>query len=632
MSGLAGLISLDGRMVERQTLDRMASTALYRARDGVGLWHCGEAGLIRFKHATTPQAVHEIQPYENGRSGLVICFDGRLDNRDELLRILAGSAGLDGGAADCVIVLALFKRDGEECVQRLVGDYAFAVWQPENHRLFCARSPLGWRPMQWYRDNHVFAFATDLKTLIDGLRIDRPLNEPAIGEYLAMHFTHPTDTFWKDIHRLEPGGALTIENGRMRLWHWHNGPFPDLSNLPEDELIGQFQSLFDQSLASCMRSTSPVAAHLSGGLDSSSVVCRATELYRMGRIDTLIRPISARYPGEMHDETEWSHAVEEHIGLEALVVTPGRFDWDWARDWCAETYHLPLRPNVLGLLVASAQRARAEGICVILSGEGGDDWLSGSLGHWPDLLRQGRFRQLLRESRNQGAPVSLLRGLYRVIRSGAGPWFFHQQRRQILQPNYDCSYVVPDWLQPQWARQISLAERWQACNPVLRFNSFSQHQRYARYGLARLHVNVENAQAFIESQGVELRHPLHDLRLTTFLMGVPGHMLLRNGQRKYLLREAMRNTLPEKVRTRHGKANFSTAIVEAMLQVLTEHDADKLLCVKMGWVNGKKIWQILDAHRCWAAAKGSVAMPGDTLGAVWSALALDLWLRGVIRM
>ena len=371
MSGLAGLIFLNGRMVELDSLNRMVRGSLYRSRGGVQIWHSGEAGLIRFKHATTPEAVHETQPLEDSQTGFVICFDGRIDNRQELLHKLHRSHELGGDAPDCAIVMALFRQYGEDCLQHMVGDYALAIWQPGNHRLFCARSPLGWRPFQWYCNGEMFAFATDLKVLVDGLRINTPLNEAAIGEFIAMHFTSPTETFWRDIYRLEPGSALVIENGPPRLWHWHDGPFPEFSDRPDNEYIIQFRSLFDQSIAACMRSSTPVAAHLSGGLDSSSVVCRAAELYRTGSIDSLIRPISARFPGEIHDETEWSHSVEEHLGLEAMVVTSAGYDWDWATRWCAETYHLPLRPSALTAFAASCRRARAEGMDVLLTGEGG---------------------------------------------------------------------------------------------------------------------------------------------------------------------------------------------------------------------------------------------------------------------
>jgi asparagine synthase (glutamine-hydrolysing) len=627
MSGLAGLVVLDGHPVARDTLDRMARATPYRPTDGIHIWHNDQAGLIHFSYATTPEALQAIQPLRDAHSGDVICFDGRLDNRRELFHRLRQDAVLDDTAADCVLVLALFNLYGTDCLQYLIGDYALAIWQPEARRLFCARSPLGWRPFQWYCDEHIFAFASEIKTLIDGLKIVRRLNEAALGEFLAMHFTTSTETFWRDVYRLAPGGALLVENGRLRSWHWHTGPFLDVSDLSQEAQIDRFRTLFDQAIAACVRSSTTVASHLSGGLDSSSIVCRAIELYRTGAIDTLIRPISARFPEEPHDESEWSSAVEDHLGIEAMHVIPERYNWDWARSWCAETFHLPLRPNVLGPIIATCQRLQAEGIRVLLTGEGGDDWMNGSLAHWPDLLRQARLRQLWHEGMHRGGQRSFVRNLLGVIRHSAVPWLSRHSRRQLLRPHFDCSYAVPEWIRPEWARHIGLADRWQSLMPSVRFKNFAQQQRYARYDLARHYINFDNVLAFAASRGVELRHPLHDLRLTTFFMGVSGEMLQRNGQRKYLLRAALRGTLPEKVRTRQTKANFTAPIVEAMSRMFAEQDVDQLLCVQMGWMDGHRLAQYIAASRAWFEIRRTTAVPQIPLGAVWSALAADLWLR-----
>src|SRR5262249_39465780 len=158
---------LDGQAVAQETLDRMACATPYRATDGVHSWHDDQCGLIRFSHATTPEAVHERQPLRDASTGDVICFDGRLDNRAELFHKLRRSVALDAAAPDCALVLALFQLYGADCPHHMVGDYAFAIWHSALRRLFCARSPLGWCPFQWYCDTHVFAFASEAKTLID---------------------------------------------------------------------------------------------------------------------------------------------------------------------------------------------------------------------------------------------------------------------------------------------------------------------------------------------------------------------------------------------------------------------------------------------------------------------------------
>src|SRR5262245_4008807 len=144
MSGLAGCVCLDGVSVDPRIAQLMAQATPYLGPDGVEVWCAGPAAFVRFKHATTPEAGAERQPIVDDRSGLTLCFDGRLDNRGDLLRDLRGataSSTVDPMASDAAILLSLFARDGDACVRRLVGDYAFAVWQARARRLFCARSP-----------------------------------------------------------------------------------------------------------------------------------------------------------------------------------------------------------------------------------------------------------------------------------------------------------------------------------------------------------------------------------------------------------------------------------------------------------------------------------------------------------
>lgn len=625
MSAIAGIVSLDGRPIDPQRMSRIAQATTHVKTDRIGRWHSDHAGLLHFQWVTTAEALHEVQPLADAPSGLVAILDGRLDNRAELLRFLSVANADHANFSDCRIVLDLYQREGEACLQRLVGDYAFALWQPRERRLFCARSPLGWRPLLWYSDASVFAFATEPKSLIDGVGIPRQVNEGAMGEYLAMRFATQTDTLWRGIHRLPPGSALSVEAGRVRQWHWHQGPFPE-SLLSEDETVEQFRALFDRALMACSRSHTEVAAHLSGGLDSSSIVCRATELHRAGRLAGLLHPVSARFPGESHDESEWSAAVERHTGIAATVISPRDYSWEQAHRWCADSLQLPLRPNVLSTIIGSCEHLEAAGIRVLLTGEGGDDWLRGSRAHWPDLLRRGHLTQLWREAISHGHGRYIGR-LKRLLYNSAGPLLLARHREQMARPHLEFSHVPPEWLRPEWAARNDLSERWRADRSPYQLDSFAQRGRCFRYVMARSHINHENVLSFAASKGVELRHPLHDLRLTHFLMGVPGAMLLRRGEHKYLLRQAMRGTLPERVRTRQSKAQFVPPMYIALDQFFAATPVKQLLAVQMGWVDSARIEAYRHAHLAWFNNGRPGQMPLEPLGPLWALISTEIWLR-----
>jgi asparagine synthase (glutamine-hydrolysing) len=628
MSAVGGVVSLDGAPVDEHRLDPMVAALEHLPAERVGRWHGNGAALFQLAFPTTPQADRERQPLIDDPSRTVVVFDGRLDNRDELLRELRAPA-LGEASPDCEIVRALFARHGRDCPLRMVGDYALAVWQPGERRLFCARSPVGWRPLLWHRSPHVFAFATDVTALIKGLALERRPNEGALAEFLSVRFMTQTETLWRDVYRLPPGAALEVASGTVRSWHWHTGPFAEETGT-DAELAERLLALIDQAVAACMRSSTAVAAQLSGGLDSSTVVCRAAQLRRTGRVERQIRPITVRFPGEAHDESEFSRAVDEVTGIESLEARPAPFSWDRARAWSERTLHLPLRPNVVSVVLPTFARAREQGARVLLTGEGGDDWLAGTTAHWPDLIARGRLAQVWREAVTQtsGPPAQRLRLL-----GGSGflPLVSRSSRAQIERPNLDYSAVVPDWIRPEWAARVGLSERWRADAPPIRLPSIAQRSRFFRYTLARSHINMDNAVTAAAQLGVELRHPLHDRRLTEFLVGVPGAALRRNGVRKHLLRDAMRGSLPEKVRTRPGKAMFHMPIISALDELFAATSVRDLQPVRMGWVDATRMEAIVATWRAWYASGRRERPPEENIAAVWFTVSAHVWLEQAAR-
>ncbi len=626
MSGIGGFIALDGSPARTEWIPAMAKALARYGPDGVNHWSAGPAALLHGKLITTPESVTEHQPLVDEAAQLVLILDGRLDNRADLLAWLRTREPLPETASDAALLLAVFKQEGDECVQRLVGDFAFAVWNALDRRLFCARSTVGWKPFHWHCDGRTFAFGTDAGVLL-ALPIPRRVNEPIIGEILSQRFTHPTETLYRDVFRLRAGWALVVQNAAPRVWRWQTGPFPE-QDFPSDEAYAdRFRELFDQSLRSCLRASGPVGAHLSGGLDSSSVVCRATELFRAGSMSQQLRPVSAVFPGEMQDESPWIEAVEQHLGLPSAKVRASAYDWEKAGNWSAETLHLPLRPNTNGTLVAACEHLNAQGIHVLLTGEGGDDWLNGSLSHWPDLLRHGRWLQLVRE----GLAYNSGRGVWRSLLSTAAvslkPWLVPARRQRIAFPAHQLGPLAAH-IRPEWAARLQLLDRLPPEEPLAGVHDLAQLERSIRFDFARTYVNYENVLAHAATRGIELRHPFHDRRLTAFMMGLPGRQLRWLDVNKQILRRAMQGTLPELVRTRRTKAMFVPPMVRAIEDRLRQRPMADLICVREGWVDGAALLRTLGAFQAWIANHPTRAnMPKDSLNPVWMALSLDVWLR-----
>ena len=612
--------------MSERLLAAIAAAAPARGYDGITQWHSGAAGLIRFANATTPEAVGEVQPFVH-ESGAVALFDGRLDNRTELLGLLGRQGEELRTAGDGALALALFETMGRDFVKRLVGDFAIAIWQPGARRLSLFRSAMGWRPLVWSFAGGTFAFATDVRGLILGLGLERRLNEGAFGEYLAARFVSETDTFWQGIQRVPQGSAVILEGNAISHWAWHGGPFEDLFDLTMEQHVERFRALFDDALISVSRSNGPVTSQLSGGLDSSSVVCRSAELFREGRIGRQVGAISARFPGEPHDESEWSRAVEAHTGITAEVAHAQPFDSEATRQWCIDSYQLPIRPNALDTLAGVCTALHSDGRRVLLTGEGGDDWLNGSFAHWPDLVTKGRWLSLLRHGAEQWPDSRFDVKLRRTLYPAVMPLVSRKHREAVLRPHLDFRLSSVDWLRPEWARKIALEDRWRAEIPREGLSGLSQQSRYSVFALGRRHVVAETAQAYAESKGIEIRHPLHDLRLTNFFMGASGIHLRRHNCRKVLLREAMRGTLPEVVRTRTTKAYFVSHTIDVVEALFRERPPHELLPAKMGWIDPDQIAAMQAPFARWRREGSSGPLPESPWGPVWFALATDMWLQ-----
>lgn len=625
MGAIAGILFMDGRLVPQAMLDNLAAAAPRRGLDGCQTWFQDNYGIVCQAHATTPEAVGERQPFI-GTSGAVVVFDGRLDNRPELLELLGAGGAALGAAPDGAIILALYEQLGRDFVRRLAGDYAIAVCHPQQRRLALFASPLSWRPLHWTRQGDRIAFATDARTLVAGLGLERRLNEGALAEFISGRFMTQTETFFAGVERVEQGSGVFFDGDRMQVWLWHDGPFEDWTGRSLRDHVEEFQVLFDQALQATFRSNGAVTAQLSGGLDSSSVVCRATELHRAGKLDRQVLAISARFPGEPHDETAWSTAVENHLGITAEVSRSTPFSIDSAREWVASTYHLPIRPNALDTLAGAVNILHASGRRVMLGGEGGDDWLNGSLAHLPDLLMHGRLGMLAdygnRFFRKDPAPLRMLK----IMVLAARPIALPRYRRAILDPTTDWRIDEATWLRREWCERIDLKDRWQGPPRRPGLKGFAQKARYSGYSHGNRQLIAQTAMAFAERQGVEVRHPFHDARLTRFCMGASGVHLRDRETLKLVLREAMKGTLPEVVRTRTDKAKFYVHTVSAIEEILERRPFSEMHPVKLGWVDENNLQAMYAPIRSWYRNRDSMDFPVTPWGPVWFVIAADMWL------
>ncbi|MEK7469154.1 MAG: asparagine synthase-related protein [Planctomycetota bacterium] len=549
MSGLAGVFYFDGRPAGPEPLGSILTRLAHRGPDGCATWIDGSVALgFRAMH-TTPEAVHEHQPFVKGKLGIV--FHGRLDNRDELRKALAPA-----GDGDAELALLACEKWGEDAPGRLLGDFAFAYWDAARRRLLCARDWIGARPLAYAVHAGRLVFASEPGALFGDAGLPREPNEGVIGEFLANAVTHREETVWKGVLRLPPSHVLVADAAGVRARQYAPRSVSDVSGLASDlEYGNRFRELFRAAVLCRLRSNTPVCADLSGGLDSSSVVGMAQALFREGAAEGKgFETFSLSFPGRPCDERAYIDEVVSMWGLqanfeEAAAADPGIYAASAAR-----TLDFPGYPNS-AVALPIRPLARKRGFRAVLTGIGSDEWLMG-----PGPRRGGVLRAALR--------AVLPHPAFETVAKVMG-------KRK-----------APAWISAEFARRISLVDRIHAKDrhrPLV--PGAEAARRFAIDGTGWGQHMLEIDERDMAWHGLELRMPFYDRRLIEFALTVPREQLRRGAATKFVLRGGLRDLLPPAVRDRRTKADFSHLFAEAFRALGGERSFQSLTTAARGWTN-----------------------------------------------
>lgn len=547
MSAIVGLLRTDGRMATAADLAPLISACAGRGPDGTAVAVVGPLALGHLAFVTTPEASHEHQPLcsSDGRYWLVA--DARVDNGQVLHRWL----NLPPGLSDAALLLAAYQHWGDNTPTHVVGDYAFAVWDQVEQRLFLARDAVGMRVLYYRQTGAGFVFATTLGALFAAGGAPTP-NDAVIADFLAHRYDRLThETFYRGILRLPQGCHLTVATGGKsrlrRYWSFGSSRAP----ISEDEALEAVRAALEDSVRTRLRAAGSVGIMLSGGLDSSSVTCLAAHLTQTDgqppvRLYSLIYEQAASA-----DERSYLRAVLDHCPHLAATCIPADDLWSLPSEAEAD---FPLdEPDLSSqrrLAAALLQPATADGCRVILSGQGGDEvlgypytrprlfWEMGPRHwrqEWPFFRRHLRPHQIIAGLLREALPACLVE-----------PYFWHRRRRQ----------------QPPWLRRERVQAATRHAAPPFRLVPPQDLPPSARTTLealqggwfsALLAWNDREAGYF----GVEYRDPFLDRRLIETLVGLPWHLRYRRGSTKLLLRRVLADLLPTQIATRQDHATLA---------------------------------------------------------------------------
>ena len=623
MSGIVGIYYLDGRPVERSEIQGMLNTISHRGPDGSGIWTDGSIGLGHQMLHTTPESLHEKLPLTNQRGDLTITADARIDNRNELIPTLNLNGRPRETIPDSEVILAAYEKWGERCPEKLLGDFAFAIWDSKNQKLFCARDHFGVKPFYYFWSDKVFTFASEIKSLLFLQDVPSRLNEVAIADYLTSLAEDKSISFYKGILRLPPGHIMNLNPERILIRdYWALDPSRHLKLGSDEEYAEAFRDLFRKAVHCRLRSAFPVGSMLSGGLDSSSIVCMARQIHSQNGGNG-IHTFSAIFDDVPQcDEQPYINAVVSEGGLNPHYVHADRINpladlekMLWHQEEVFRGVNLFMYWNLYG----SAHEAKVR---VILDGEDGDTTVSHGRAYLGELLRLKKWRSLALEVKefSKNSNSSPLKVLWRHAIKPQAPQHVRRAWRLLFRRTNDSGFNGV--INPEFAKRIGLKNRIQDLHRMRSQPVRTEQQNHHRGLSSGINVyTLEMIDKAAMAFSLEPRYPFYDKRLTEFCLALPPEQKLHHGWTRLVMRRAMENILPPEVQWRKGKTSLGPNFIHALLsfgeQQLEEtiNHNSKFIQPYMNITTLRRIFQRLLSQR---KLEDAVT--------IWSSMLLCFWL------
>lgn len=623
MSGITGICNADGRPVERALLLRLTKSIEHRGPDGIGHWMAGAVALGHAMFHTTPESLREVQPLytEAARRGtLCLTLDGRVDNRRELRAALESRGCAPCSDTDAELVLRAYDCWGEDCAGHIVGDFAFAIWDERDRTLFCARDMLGIRPFYYHFDGRAFAFSSELRPLLELPGFERRLNRGMFGEYLGNCITSQDETLYQDVLRLPPAHRLVLSDGVLRVSRYFDfDPGKSIRYRSDAEYAEHFFEIFREAVSCRLRSQTPVALWLSGGLDSGSILGMAGHLLEQGAItDRQLATYTLAFSQPDADERAYvndaarmwrfvAHAVDIHD----VRVEPLANDIERTQDF-------PEYPNIAPWRGLCAKASR-NGSRVDMWGFGGDEWLTGDETHCADMLRRFRIPAAIQQFRHDLA-------FHRLGDEASPPFrfqkFMHWCAYPLIPPRMKLAarrlrrWRPASWMSAEFVRAIDLRGRMARGGLPLRFPTSAQQRIHMQTGSGAATAVYELVNRMETHQAMEGRYPFCDRRVIEFALAIPEEQRWRGDQTKYVLRQALHRYLPDSIRQRRSKADYTFLFAESLAREDAARAFESPRMAAGGYVDAAEVRSM---HARCREGKMETSIP------LWMILALELW-------
>jgi asparagine synthase (glutamine-hydrolysing) len=624
MCGIAGFVNTDrSDAYGHSILRRMTDIISHRGPDDSGVFE--QSGVfLGHRRLSIIDLAAGHQPMANEDGSVHIVYNGEIFNHSDLRPELERAGHVYGSHCDTETIIHAYEQYGADSIARFRGMFAYVLWDKNKQRLFCVRDRLGIKPFYYYWDGKLFAFASEIKALLQHPAISPRLEQELLPEYLAFGYISEERTLFSGIRRLMPGHHLTLDLSGSRpnlsIHQYWDVPEskPDLS-VTDADWIADCRRRVEETIRMRLMSDVPLGMFLSGGVDSSTI---AALMKRM--VTGPVKTFSVGYSEAEFSELGYAKQVSDAIGTEHHEVVLGMDDFFnslhkliWHEDepivW----------PSSVSLYFVS--KLASEHVKVVLTGEGSDELFAG----------YGRYRFYQWNERWLGKYKMAVPGPLRSrIRQfiGATSLLSGAHRRKLQHTFLGLGETIESLYIDNFYSAISQGEQQKfgysggGASPYGNFLRY-WNQRPGASPLARM-LYADQKTYLVEllmkqdqmsmATSIESRVPLLDHTFVEFASRVPEHMKLRGTEGKYILKKAVEDLLPHDILYRK-KMGFPTPLrqwlmdprAESLLQVLRRKDGLVQDCLDMGAVD-----ELLDRHR-----RGLV----DATDRIWRLLNLQIW-------
>lgn len=617
VSSLGGIYHFGGAPVDGQLLTALGEGLIVRGPDGGNEVQSGSVGMSYRVFHTSRESRMERQPVVSPH-GCILVWDGRLDNREELLALLGDK--LKSDQTDAAMVMAAYEIWGVDCLRRLIGDFALSLWDPMIKVLLLARDPFGARTLYYHLNKERIIWSSLLRPLLNSARLELEVDD----EYIAGYLTTATElerTPYRGIHCVPPGSVILAQDEHQQVQRfWSPDPQHEICYRSDAEYEEHFRQLFQEAVRCRLRVDGPVWSELSGGLDSSSIVCVADQILERGKAQaSKLETVSYVFnESKTSDERTFIHDVEARRGIAGHHL-------------CEDDYRMladfadPILTGLPNPLICFAERQRRlcelmrqQGVRVLLSGLAGDNllWSAGEPSpELADLLLQ--LKPCLLHRRIKAWSQAQKKTYWQTLWRGAVWPIMSQRLRACCQSIWE----VPAWFDPTFVARMNLRERSLGPTDVFGFRLPSGRQ-HASMLLAA--IPAVSAGYHTDWGWIEMSYPFLDRPLVEFCLAIPCDQKTRPGEARSLQRRALGNVLPEKIAQRKSKRGPSEALCRALNREwprLQDLLTDARVCAR-GYMEPSGLREAIDRAR-----HGQKAHSFEIL----KTLSLELWLRGLER-